>query len=56
MRNADGIPREKLRSLLWSGSENSNIADVTIHRLRKLLGFGEAEGIVSIPGGYKFIG
>lgn len=56
MKYGDGVSREELRSLLWSGDETSNIADVTVHRLRKLLGFGETEGILSVPGGYKLVG
>lgn len=56
MKHADGVSREELQSILWSGDATSNIADVTVHRLRKLLGFGETEGILSVPGGYKLVG
>lgn len=56
IKSADGVTRATLLSLIWSGAENSNVADVTVHRLRRLLGFAEAEGIISIPGGYKLVG
>ncbi len=56
MKNTDGVSRQKLRSLLWSDAKNSNVADVTVCRLRKLLGFGEKEGILATPDGYKLVG
>ena len=56
MKNADGVSRQKLRSLLWSDAKDSNVADVTVCRLRKLLGFGEKEGILATPDGYKLVG
>ena len=55
-KNPDGVSREKLRSLIWSGTEGSNVMDVTVHRLRELLGFDKTEGILAIPDGYKLIG
>lgn len=56
IKNIDGVSRKDLRSLVWNGDENSKALNMTISRLRKVLGFGENEGIILIPQGYKLVG
>lgn len=56
IKNADGVSREHLRSLIWGGDENSKALNMTVCRLRKALGFEENEGIIPIPHGYKLVG
>lgn len=56
IKSADGVSREHLRSLIWTGAENSKALSMTVCRLRKALGFGENEGIIPIPQGYKLVG
>lgn len=52
----DGVSRRELQSALWSGVENPKALNMTVCRLRKVLGFDEGEGIIAIPHGYKLVG
>lgn len=56
IKNADGVSRKQLESFLWNGAENSKALNMTVIRLRRVLGFGENEGIIAIPLGYKLVG
>ncbi|MBI5239308.1 MAG: response regulator transcription factor [Elusimicrobia bacterium] len=56
LRHPGPVSRERLRAKVWPGSENGQIVEVNIHRLRQSLGLASEEGIVSVPGGYLLTG
>lgn len=56
IKSAAGVSRTELQETLWNGVENSKALNMTVCRLRKVLGFGEGEGIIAIPRGYKVVG
>lgn len=56
MESKNGVARKEILSRVWGGDETPAVVNVTILRLRQTLGFGENEGILSIPDGYLLVG
>lgn len=54
-RTPHPVSREELLSLVWEGSDNVNLVDVTIGRLRRDLRAFSELSIETTPGGYRLV-